>query len=462
MADPSPSINSIEATTSSLDALKAFRLGEAQRARGSDVTAIPFYRRAIELDPNFALAYARLGAAYWNLRERELSAGYQRQAFEKRRRVSERERFYLAARYYENVTGELDKTIEDHMLCAQTYPRDWSPHNSLAAQYIEIGQFDKALLEAREAVRRGPSEAFAYSNLAWALAGSHRLEEAKAICRQAIERKFDSVNTHLILYHIAFRQRDAAAMEREIAWARGKPREHDMLAAEAGVAAAAGRIEQARQISRRSVDQALSANLHEWAALELAWLAFLEVSLGDHPQAVKQASAALELSHGPDTVWLAATALALAGNVTQAEKLAADLAHRFPAHTLVSRRAVPTIRAAVAIRHGKPAQAVELLRAATPYDGGIGLSSYIRALASLRAGQGAEAAAEFQGVQDGGLGPVVLLLRPLAQLGLARAFGLSGDVSKRRQAYQDFFESWKDAAPTLPLLRQARQEYEKP
>jgi len=221
--------------------------------------------------------------------------------------------------------------------------------------------------------------------LAWVLAGLNRLEEAASICRQAIDRKVDSVNTHLILYHIAFRQSDAAAMEREVAWAAGKPREQDLLAVQAGVAAASGRLEHARGLSRRAADLALRANLRERAAILLAWLALLEASVGDPRLAGRQATAALAMSHGSETVWQAATALALAGDLTQAEKLAAELAQRLPAHTLVNHRIVATIRAAVAVQRGDPDQAIELLRAAVPYDAGIGLSGYVRALARLKA-----------------------------------------------------------------------------
>jgi len=450
----------IEVTTSSLEALRAFSLGEAQRAKASYRGAIPFYKRAVELDPNFALAYARLGWAYGGLGERELATEFQKKAFERRDRASERERFYLFMAYYGSVTGELDKTIETLTLWVQTYPRDWNAHNSSAARYNAIGQHDKALEEAREALRLDPQQAFPYLNLAVAYAVLNRSDEAKAVCQQAVTRKLDPPELHLLLYYIAAFQGDAAAREREVAWARGKPFEPMLLNAQADVAASTGRLEQARELSGRSIDLMLQANLKELAAEHLAWLASAEALLGNPHQARQRAGAALAISDSADTVRHAATALALAGDLAQAEKLAAELVTRFPTHTLVNQRDVPTIRAAIEVQRGNPSRAIELLRAATPYEGGLGGRSwptYVRGLAYLRSRRGTEAAAEFQKVLDRRVS--VLVLRPLAELGLARVFALAGDTSKSRQAYQDFFAAWKDADPDIPLLAQARQEY---
>jgi tetratricopeptide (TPR) repeat protein/predicted Ser/Thr protein kinase len=453
----------IEATTSSLEALKAFSLGEAQRARGSEEGAVPFYKRAIELDPNFAMAYARLGGAYGNLGERERAAEFQKKAFERRDRVSERERLYIAARYYASVTGELDKSIETYTLWAQTYPRNWTPHNNLAVRYNEIGQYDKAVEEAREALRLNPEQASPYLNLASAYASLSRFDEARAICQQASARKLDYLITHILLYYIAYLQGDTAAGEREVAWAKGKPGEQDMLAAQADVSACIGRLEQARELSGRSIDMALRANLKEWAAGQLASLALVEASLGNPHQARQQAAAALAMSRGSVTVGQAAAALALAGDLAQAEKLAVELVTRFPTHTLVNQRDVPTVRALVEVQRGNPARAIELLRATTPYEGGVHWHavsvrpSFVRGLAYLRSRQSAEAAAEFQKVLDRRLSAAVI--RPLAQLGLARAFALAGDTSKTRQAYHYLFALWRDADPDIPLRAQALQEY---
>jgi serine/threonine protein kinase/Flp pilus assembly protein TadD len=451
----------IEATTSSLEALKAFSLGEAQGAKGTQQGAIPFYKRAIELDPNFALAYARAGVTYNNLGEDELGIEYLNKAFERRERVSERERFFISTFYYGFVTGELDKTIEALTLWAQTYPRDWTPRNSLAVRYMSIGQFGKAVEEGREAVRLEPNHAFPYANLAQAYEGLNRYEEAKAICEKAIAQKLDYPGTHIVLYLIAFIQGDAAAMEREAQWAAGKPREHNMLAAEADAAAFSGKLERAREIRRRAVEVAQRANLKETAAGIAARLAMTEAVFGSSRQAREQAAAALAVARSRNTLPRAATTLALAGDVAQAQQLIEELGQRFPADTLINALWVPTARAAIEIKGGSPTKVIESLRAAGPYEAGNFWPIYLRGQACLAERAGAQAAAEFQKILDHrGVAPASPLY-PLAYLGLGRAWALAGDTARARKAYQDFLALWKDADPDIPILQEARQEYAK-
>jgi serine/threonine protein kinase/Flp pilus assembly protein TadD len=451
----------IEATTSSLEALKAFSLAAAQGVKGNQVGAIPFYRRAIELDPNFALAYAGVGVVYQNLGEDELAVEYLKKAFELRERVSERERLYISSFYHGFVTGELGKTIEAFTLWAQTYPRAWTPHNSLAVRCNTMGQFDKAVEEAREALRLESNHAFPYANLARAYAGLNRYEEAKAIYEKAIAQKVDYSTTHIGLYLLAFIQGDTAAMEREAQWARGKPGEHNMLAAEADAAAFSGKLERAREIRRRAVEVAQRANLKETAAGITAGQAMTEAVFGCFRQARGQAAAALAVARSRNTLPRAATALALAGDVAQAEKLIEELGQRFPVDTLINAVGMPTARGLVEIKRGKPAKAIDLLRAAAPYEAGNFWPIYVRGRAYLGAKAGTEAAAEFQKILDHrGVAPASPLY-PLAYLGLARAWALAGDAARSRKAYQDFLALWKDADPDIPILQEAQQEYAK-
>jgi tetratricopeptide (TPR) repeat protein/predicted Ser/Thr protein kinase len=451
----------IEATTSSLEALKAFGLGEAQRDKGVQAGAIPFYKRAIELDPNFALAYARLGTVYGNLGEEEVAVEYHTKAFERRERVSEREKLYISAHYYNTVTGELDKAVETYTLWGQTYPRDWTPRNNLSLAYGDIGQFEKAVEEGREALRLNPNNPLPYVVLSRAYAGLNRYEEAKAICEKAIAQKLDYPTTHLGLYLIAFVQGDAAAMEREARWSRGKPGEDMMLWAEGGVAVFRGRLRNAREIWRRAVEVARRANLKEAAAGITVGQAMTEAAFGNARQARDLATEAMATARSRSILPSAAAALALAGEVGQAQKLIDELSRRFPSDTLMNAVELPVARAAVEIRHGNPGKAIELLRAAAPYELGNLGAVYARGEAYLAARAGAEAAAEFQKILDHqgatAIGPVY----PLAYLGLGRAWALAGDSARSRRAYQDFLALWKDADPDIPILQQARQEYAK-
>jgi len=451
----------IEATTSSLEALKAFSLGEAQRAKGSEAGAIPFYKRALELDPNFALAYAKLGTVYGNLGEEEVAVQYYTKAFERRERVSEREKLYISAHYYNTVTGELDKAIETYTLWGQTYPRDWTPRNNLSLAYGGIGQFEKAVEEGREALRLNPNSPLPYVVLAGAYAGLNRFEEAKAICQKAVAQKLDYAATHLGLYLTAFVQGDSAAMEREARWARGKPGEHMMLWVEGGVAAFKGRLRDAREIWRRAVEMAQRANLKEAAAGVMVGQAMTEAACGNVRQARDLAREAMGLARSRSILPSAALALGLAGEVGQAQKLIDELGRRFPSDTLMNAVWLPTARAAVEVRHGNPGRAIELLRAAAPYEMGNLGAVYARGQAYLAARAGAEAAAEFQKILDHQGAATVGSVYPLAHLGLGRAWALAGDSARSRKAYQDFLAIWKDADPDIPILQEARQEYAK-
>ena len=463
-----------QATTSSLEALKAFGLGETQKARAAEVAAIPFYQHAIELDPNFALAYGRLGAIYSNLGEVDPAIRYARRAFELRERTSEREKLYIAYQYYGIATGDKDKGTQTLELWKETYPRDWYPYNGLCLEYEDTGRFDKAVEEGLEAVRLNPNHFVPYQNLGWAYVGLNRWDDAKAVFESLIAHKADGTVTHSILYEIAFVQGDAPAMERQAAWARGRSDEYSMVSTEAAAAFFQGKLKVGRELNRRSIEMARQHKLDEAAAGQMASGAAVEAEFGNDGLVREQAATALRLSPGRGVVESAAVALALSGNANQAQVLAQELVRRFPLDQFVRSIWLPTIGAAIELDRKNPARAVELLRAAAPYELGSVASFYpvyLRGLAYLRAGSGKESAVEFQKILDHrGINPVSELC-PLAELGLARAYALQAQAAqgadaeavraKSRAAYQDFFTLWKDADTDIPILRAVRAEYAK-
>jgi tetratricopeptide (TPR) repeat protein len=456
-----------QATTSSLEGLKAYTLAMRERARGAEVQAIPLLRRAIELDPKFASAYGMLGSAYGTLGQTELGLEYTKKAFELRDRVSEPERFYLISHYYNTVTGDLEKAIETLQLWKQTYPRDWIPWHNLAGIYNGVGMYERAIGEAQEALRLAPNQAYNYLHLAGAYFGLNRFDEAKAISEQGISKGSENPGVHELLYYIAAFQGDAAGMERQVEWAKGTPNESDMLATQAGAAVYFGKLQRARQFNQQSAAASQRRNLKEAAGATVAVETLTEAELGNSRLARERAAAALALApRGFIAQMLAGEALAISGQSDQALALAADFSNRFPQNTLVDSVFVPLIRASVEVERGNSQAAIELLQSAKPYEYGVGfVSLYVRGKAYLRARAGREAAAEFQKVLDHrgaathvGLWPVEY---PLAQLGLARAHALAGDLAQSRKAYQDFFALWKDADPDIPVLQEAKAEYAK-
>jgi serine/threonine protein kinase/tetratricopeptide (TPR) repeat protein len=458
-----------EATTSSLEALKAFSLGDAQLSLAESLAAIPFYQRAIELDPNFALAYARLGPVYGNIGEAQLSEEYRKKAFELRDRASERERLYITAHYY-GGTGQLEEETRAWELYKQTYPRDSTPYVNLASSYARLGQFDKQLENGLEAVRLDPNGALGYVHAAFAYTGLNRLEEAKAILNSALQRKVGGYLTHLFLSFIALAQRDRAALEREDAFIKGDAEgELHLVDRDARLAASRGQLKQARELLTRASQMAQRLNLKENAATAIVDEAEIAADFGYRAEAAKGATAALAISRSPDVVYSAARALALAGEGNQAETLMGELVKRRPEDVVVRSVEAPEVKAIDEISRGNPAEAVELLQTATPYEGylwGFEVRS-TRGNANLKAGRGKEAAQEFQKVLAMGpcltIGPRTpsVALVSTAQLGLARAYALQGDKAKSRMAYQDFFVLWKDADPDIPVLKEAKAEYAK-
>jgi len=452
-----------QATTPSLEALKAFALGMEQRAKGAEAQSAPFFKRAIELDPNFGLAHATLGTVYSNLGERQLSIAYAKRAFELRDRVGEFEKLYISSHYYWFVTGELDKAVEIFELVRQTYPREMTAPNNLAVIYDFTGQYEKAVQNAREAILRGPNEQFGYNNLADAYLGLNRFDDAKATCEQQVAKGLAVEAPRCLLYEIAFVQGDTAAMQREAAWAAGKHGEDLSLRIEAVAEASLGKLEISRDHLRKSAEASQRQGLKEGAALTAAIESLIDAHFGNNTRARTEATAALSAARSQTGLVPAAQALAVAGDFRGAQTVADDLAGRFPTQTMMNSVNLPIIRGEIEIARGNPARALQLLEPAVPYELsvlGIG-AIYACGRAFLHSGKGPEAVAEFQKILDHrGIAPVSPV-HALAEVGLARARLLAGDTAGARIAYQDFFALWKDADPDIPILQQAKAEYAK-
>jgi len=450
-----------QATTSSLEAFKAFSLGVEQQLKGKYPEAIPFLKRATEIDPNFALAYGRMASMYYNGRQYDLAAEASQKAFDLRDRVSERERLYISAGYYDNVTGEMEKYIETLELSKRTYPRDSSPHNNLAVKYNELGLFDKALEEARETIDLNPSSASGYSLLAAAFVGLDRFDEAKEIIAQSQAQKIETTPIRRTLYRLAFVQGDGTTMQQQLDSLNGKPDEYVAQGWQSETAAFSGQLKKAQELSNRAVGLAERRDLKEVAAQIAVAGAGRDALFGDCSQAKEQTAKALG-SRSPLTMVNAGNALATCGEFSQTQTIIAELTRRSPKDTVLNRILLPLVQARIELQRGNSAQAIQLLETTRPYEGyALFQIAYLRGQAYLNQQKGADAAAEFQKILDHRGWQPTSPLYPLAQLGLARTAALSGDTTKARTAYQDFFALWKDADPDISILQEARREYEK-
>ena len=448
-----------EATTSSLEALKALTMGDAKHQIGEEFAALPLYQRAVELDPNFAMAYARLGAVYNNTGQSILSEQSREKAFELRDRASEHEKLYITSHYYAD-SGQLDKGITALELYKQTYPRDSIPYNNVSNIYLRLGQFDNALTNALQAVQLDPDSASGYSNLAAAYQALGRLDEAKATLAQAEARKIGISGVHTQLASIAWEQNDLAAVERELGLANvGPDGEMNVLGFRGGMAAYRGQLQQVHEYSQKLRDAAARLSLKEVIAGQYQQEATVEAVFGEKAKAISDIDQALKISNSPGLLLSAAGVLAYVGEDQRALKLASDVAQKRPFDTFVQFVQLPDIKAEIAINHNDAAQAGNLLDGAMVYARVDSGTLTLRGLAYMRAKQSGDAVQAFQRVlalkNYFGLDPLV----PISQLGLARAYALQGDLPQSRTAYQDFFALWKDADPDVPLLRDAKAEY---
>ncbi|MCL4845013.1 MAG: protein kinase [Acidobacteria bacterium] len=448
------------ATTPSLEALKAYTLGVAQRARGAELESIPFFKRAIELDPRFASAYDALSTVYGSLGETGRSADYGRLAYEHREPVSERERLSITVQYHDRVTGDLDQAIAALQLWKQSYPRDYRPSNILAVLYNRTGEFGRAADEAREAHRRNPGHPFPYSNLAYAARGLGDFGEARRVAGEAIALGIETLPTRRLLYHLAVLEGDEAAARAHQEWARGRSRAFDMVGAEAMVAAFEGRWSEASEAYRRTEDMARRANFVEIANGYAAQAAWTEALLGLHDAARRRARPLLE-ADAPAVRFAAAAALAYAGEPAGVERLATEALAARPSDTLLVSVLVPVARAAAAITRGRAADAVETLRASQPYDLGrtAAFSSlFLRGRALSAGGDHLAAAEEFRRIlAHRGTEPFSMLYA-MAQLELARVLAASGQPTEAARAYDHFLDAWREADAGLPVLEAARRE----
>ena len=451
-----------QATTPSLEALKAYSQGmNTLRATGV-VTSLPFFQRAVELDPKFAMAYVRLATAYAYLNQPILSPENARKAYELRTKVSERERLYIEEEYYRFVTWDQEKLVQHDEVWQQTYPQDVEPYHELAFLYARLfGKYEASLHEAREAVRLEPDNEENYSNLCYSYRWLNRLDEAAAVLKQAEQRKLESENLLEHRYELAFLKGDKGEIERLVAASTDRRAADYFRSLEAWAKIYHGRLREGRDLLRPDTRDSCDV---------CARLSLIEAHFGVKHQAQIDANEALKaatLEENSNRSRIA-LALALAGDSASAEKLAEELNEGYPQHTMVQRYRLPTIRAAIALERKNPELAIELLRVTSLYElsaapGMPLVPIYLRGQAYLLQHNGNAAAVEFRKIIDhpGIVKTEEAVVGSLAGLGLARAYALESDTVKSRAAYQDFLALWKDADPDIPILIAAKAEYAK-
>jgi eukaryotic-like serine/threonine-protein kinase len=463
-----------EATTPSLKALKAYSAGWKVLSSTGPAAAVPFYQHAIEIDPNFALAYASLGDAYASVGETDLSTANTTRAYKLRDRASDTERFHITASYDLDTTGNLEKAQQTCEAWAKAYPREMPPHGFLAGMiYPVLGRYETAVREARKMVELDPDFAIGYNNLALAYTALDRLGEAENTLQIASERKLEIPDLLVDQYEIAFLKGDQAGMERVAALGQGKSGTEDVISnQEAFALAYTGHLHQARRKSQRAVDLAQQSSEQERSALFDTGAALREAFFGNASAARQGARAALKLSRGRDVEYGAAFILALSGDSSLSQIFVDDLDERFPEDTAVKFNYLPALRGLLALNHSEPAKAIELLQIAAPYEMGSPPSTffgffgsaypvYVRGEAYLAAHQGPEAVVEFQKILDHRGILVGDPIGALAHLQLGRAYAMQGDTTKAKAAYQDFLTLWKNADSDIPIYKAAKAEYAK-
>ena len=451
-----------QATTSSLEALKYYSNGIEQQLKGRYLEAIPSFKKATEIDQNFARAYAAMSSMYYNTRQYELAAEASRKAYELRDRVGENERLYITQAYYDNVTGELEKYLQTLEQWKSTYPRDASPPNNLAVKYNELGLFDKAAAEAREAIRLNPGSTSGYSLLAAAHLALNRFDEAKQTINQAQGEKVDSTAMRRTLFRIAFVQHDSATMQQQIDWLSGKPDEYLAQGWQSETAAFLGQLKKSQEFSDSALESAERRDQKDVAAQIAVAAAARDALFGDCARLKAQTAKALSLTNRQVTTANAANALSSCGEFGQAQNLIEELTRRSPTDTVLNKILAPLVQARMELQRDNAAQAIQLLETTRPFEGyALFQIAYLRGQAYLKLQKGAEAATEFQKILDHRGYQPTSPIYVVAHLGLARAAALQGDTAKARKAYQDFFALWKDADASLPVLIEARKEYDK-
>ncbi|MGH9682233.1 MAG: protein kinase domain-containing protein [Candidatus Acidiferrales bacterium] len=460
-----------QATTPSLEALKALSVGVKTLQEKGSAAAIPFFNRAIELDPNFAAAYEALGISYSNLREPGLATANLQKSYDLRNKVSEREKFRISASYYLLATGELEKAVQVYELWTQTYPRNGEPFGNLGVAYAYLGQYGKAISASLEDLRLNPGSAAAYTNLVGLYPAADQLEEASLTYKQAVAHKVNNPFLHGNRYGAAFLADDTAEMQRQVDVATGKPGEDLLLSFESDTAAYHGLLASARRLSQRAIDSAKGSDSKETAAAWQMDAALREAEFDNASRSRQEIASALVEAPTRDVSVLAALAFARIGDVARAERMARDLAQQFPLNTAINRYWLPAIHASIEIKRKNPAKALEYLQTTAQYELGTPLPQfevggslypvYIRGQVYLLLHGGKEATAEFQKFLDHRGIAVNCPLGALARLQLGRAYAIQGDTVRSRAAYQNFFRLWKDADSSIPVLIAAKSEYAK-
>jgi tetratricopeptide (TPR) repeat protein len=449
-----------EATTPSLDALKAFAAGIEKRASGSEIESIPFFERAISLDPKFALAYTTLSSIYGGLGETGPGEEYARLAYEHRNNVSERERLFITYQYYDRVVGDQLKAREALEVWKQSYPLDYRPANALAVLLNRLGDYEHAIEAAQAALQVNPAHPFPYSNLAYAFRGAGKYSDAKQTAERAVALGIETVPTRRLLYQLAELEGDAAAAQRHLEWARPRSRGFDLTGAQAQVMAFRGRVADAHRLFQQTIDEANRSQLAQIGSGYAAQAAMTDAFYGYMAPAIARARGVpANTTYEPQL--RAATALALAGATGEAERWVARMREFRPSDTLLHATYLPVADAAIFMARNRFGDALTVLRAAAPYERGIVaalLPMYLRGEAHRRAGALPEAAREFRALIDARGGEPFSPTIPLAHLGLGRALAAAGDSAGARRAYEDLLQIWKTADGDLPLLEQAQSE----
>ena len=459
-----------QVTTPSLEALKAYSLGTRMMNEEGDAEAIPYLKRAVELDPDFAMAYAELSAAYGNVGETILAIANIKKAFELRDRISAREKYRVTELYEIDVTGNIDEANVASKLWAESYPKDDVPHHNLASNYMYLGEYEKALAQTQEGLRLKPDDGFAYNHIALIDLALNRFNEAKVAIEQATAHRFEDTFLHYSRYQAAFLDRDAAAQQRELSWGKGVAGGEDiLLSTQSDTEGYFGRLRKAREFSKQAVDSALGNKRNHPAAIWEINAALREAEFGSPEQARRAITSALALSDFRDIKVIAALAFARAGDSNRAAALADEIAKAYPSDTLIQKFWLGTIRASIEINRGHPARAAELLPNArydlagayTDLVPGTMYPVYVRGQVYLLLHRGHEASAEFQKILDHSGFTMNFPLGALAHLQLGRAYAMKADTAKAKNAYQDFLTLWKDADPDIPILKEAKAEYAK-
>jgi len=456
-----------QATTSSLEALKAFSLGHEEHQQMRDDVALPHLKKAVDLDPNFAMAYATMGVALGNLGRNVEGAQALKKAYELRDRASEREKFYIQAHYYDEVTLDDEKSLGVYSEWRQTYPRDTTPYVNAALVSSALGQPEKALDLASQAHRIDPQNRYAYDNMASAYEALNRFDEAKSIADEAVAKKLGGSGSRFVLVDIAHMRGDRAAYEQQLEALKGTSLEPFVMFFNAAWLSAEGKVNTSHEQWKQTRQKLISSGTKEFAATLMTLEAYDDALLGYQAEARQKASQALELSSDPETRSGAAVALAIAGDPQKSSVLVAGLERDVPDNRFIQSRIIPQARALQALERNDTAAAISALESVRPYEFGTGPHAvnvapvFLRGMTYLKMHDGAKAAGEFQRILDHRGAAGFALEYPLSHLNLGRAYALQGDNTKARTAYQDFFATWKEADPDIPLLKTAKAEYEK-